>query len=81
MPDTGTTPESKLKEKKCEKENDCGPYSRVQAYTVAQTIAHISRKNRYNIPINDSSLNRTSQGRCYVGLKSVGATHLGYGCA
>lgn len=31
MPDTGTTPESKPKEKKCEKENDCGPYSRVQA--------------------------------------------------
>jgi len=43
-------------------------------------MAHISRKNHYNIPINDSSLNKTSQGRCYAGLKSVGATHLGYGC-
>lgn len=43
-------------------------------------MAHISKKNRYKRPINDSSLNKTSQGKCYIGLKSVGATHLGYGC-
>ncbi|MBJ8439766.1 RHS repeat protein [Acinetobacter junii] len=73
-------PNNPAKEEKCEKENDCGPYSRVQAYNVAQTMAHISKKNRYKRPINDSSLNKTSQGKCYIGLKSVGATHLGYGC-
>lgn len=68
------------KEENCERENDCGPYSRVQAYTIAQTMAHISRKNRYHRPVNDSSLNKTSQGKCFGGLKSAGAKHLGYGC-
>lgn len=55
-------PNNLAKEEKCEKENDCSPYSRVQAYNVAQTMAHISKKNRYKRPINDSSLNKTSQG-------------------
>ncbi|WP_252053671.1 RHS repeat-associated core domain-containing protein [Acinetobacter silvestris] len=76
LPDVKNPP----KEEKCEREDNCGPYTRVQAYAIAQTMAQISRKERYHRPVTDSSLNKTSQGKCYNRLKYAGATHLGYGC-
>lgn len=69
----------------CDKDDDessCGPLTRVQAYAQAQAqaIAQISRKERFYRPVDETSLNKSSMGKCYAKLKRVGANHLGYGC-
>ncbi|WP_034696573.1 hypothetical protein, partial [Acinetobacter bohemicus] len=80
MPDTDSGSKSVPREEQCERENHCGPYSRIQAYSVAQRMAHISREERYYRAVDGTSLNKSIQGLCYSSLRKVGAKHLGFGC-